>query len=71
MFGCESYSHVPMELIPKLNPKSHKCIFIGYGVDGEMGHCLWHPKSHKIIRSSQVIFGESKMNIQPILDVEY
>ncbi|MCO5558348.1 hypothetical protein L7F22_011929 [Adiantum nelumboides] len=40
VFGCEAFSHVPKILRQKLDPKSHKCIFIGYGVDGEMGYCL-------------------------------
>ena len=71
VFGCEAYSHVPKELRHKLDPKSHKCIFIGYGVDGEMGYRLWHPESHKVIRSSQVIFHESKMHKQAIPEVEY
>ncbi|MCO5591892.1 hypothetical protein L7F22_045885 [Adiantum nelumboides] len=37
VFGCEAFSHIPKVLHKKLDPKSHKCIFIGYGVDGEMG----------------------------------
>ena len=37
VFGCEVYTHVPNELRHKLDPKSHKCIFIGYGGNREMG----------------------------------
>ncbi|MCO5557402.1 hypothetical protein L7F22_010965 [Adiantum nelumboides] len=33
------HSHI-FQRIYKLDPKSHKCIFIGYGVDGEMGYRL-------------------------------
>ncbi|MCO5554619.1 hypothetical protein L7F22_008151 [Adiantum nelumboides] len=40
VFGCEVFSHIPKDLRKKLDPKSHKCIFIGYGVDGEMGYHL-------------------------------
>lgn len=43
-FGCEAYAHVPKELHAKLNKKSRKCIFIGYGLDGQFGYCLWDPK---------------------------
>ena len=71
VFGCEAYAHVPKELRKKLDPKSHKCIFIGYGTSGEMGYRLWHPKSNKVIRSSHVIFNESKMHKKPIQEVEY
>ncbi|MCO5568402.1 hypothetical protein L7F22_022101 [Adiantum nelumboides] len=55
VFGCEAFSHIPKDLRKKLDPKSHKCIFIGYGMDGEMGYHLWHPKSKRVLRSSQVI----------------
>ncbi|MCO5609341.1 hypothetical protein L7F22_063567 [Adiantum nelumboides] len=40
VLGCEAFSHIPKDLRKKLDPKSHKCIFIGYGVDGEMGYRL-------------------------------
>ncbi|MCO5561308.1 hypothetical protein L7F22_014929 [Adiantum nelumboides] len=40
VFGCEAFSHIPKDLHKKLDPKSHKCKFIGYGVDGEMGYRL-------------------------------
>lgn len=33
-FGCEAYAHMPKELCAKLDPKSRKYIFIGYGMDG-------------------------------------
>ena len=33
-FGCEAYAHMPKELRAKLDPKSRKCIFVGYGMDG-------------------------------------
>ena len=58
VFGCGAYAHVPKELRQKLDPKSQKCIFIGYGTKGEMGYRLWNPESHKVIRSSHVIFNE-------------
>ena len=53
----------------KLDHKSKKCIFMGYGTSGEMGSCLWDPKSHKIIRSHDVIFNEKKMHKTRIKDV--
>ena len=71
VFGCECYSHIPKQLRSKLDPKSHKCIFIGYGHDGKMGYRLWHPESRRVIRSSHVIFHESKMHTPPIKDIEY
>ena len=34
VFGCEAYVHVPKEKCSKLDPKSKKCIFLGYGTLG-------------------------------------
>ena len=64
------YSHVPKEPRHKLDPKSHKCIFIGYGVDEEIGYHPWHPKFCKVMRSTQVICNESKMHKQSIQEVK-
>lgn len=43
VFGCEAYVHMPKEKHSKLDPKSKKCIFLGYGSSGEMGYRLWDP----------------------------
>ena len=64
VFGCEAYVHVPREKRSKLEPKSRKCIFMGYGESGEMGYHLWDPEARKIVRSSDVIFNEKKMHKQ-------
>ena len=69
VFGCESYVHVPREKRSKLEPKSRKCILMGYGESGEMGYRLWDPEARKIVRSSNVIFNEKKMHKQ-LRDVE-
>ncbi|MCO5550507.1 hypothetical protein L7F22_003994 [Adiantum nelumboides] len=65
VFGCEAYVHIRSELRTKLEPKSSKCIFLGYGEDGEMGYRLWDPALRKIIRSNDVIFNENCMHKQP------
>jgi hypothetical protein len=31
VFGCEAYVHVPKEKRHKLDPKSQKGVFVGYG----------------------------------------
>ena len=62
-FGCEAYAHVSKEIYVKLDPKSRKCIFIGYGMDGQFGYRLWDPESQTAIRSSSdVVFNETKMH---------
>ena len=69
--GCKAYAQVPKELRQKLDLKSQKCIFIGYGTEGEMGYRLWNPESHKVIKCSHVIFNESKMHKKPIKEIEF
>ena len=44
----------------KLDPKSKKCTFIGYGED-EFGYRLWDDENKKMIRSRNVIFNERVM----------
>ena len=55
IFGCEIFSHIDKENRTKLEAKSRKCTFIGYGVN-DFGYHLWDFKNHKIIRSRDVIF---------------
>ena len=70
-FGCEAYAHVPKELCAKLDPKSCKCIFIGYGMDGQFGYCLRDPESQTMIHSSDVVFNDTKMHKHPEKEVAY
>ena len=44
----------------KLDPKSKKCTFIGYGED-EFGYRLWDSENKKMVRSRDVIFNERVM----------
>ena len=32
-FGCEAFAHIDSEDKTKLEAKSKKCIFVGYGID--------------------------------------
>ena len=75
IFGCEAYAHIPKELRSKLEPKSRKCIFIGYGQEGEFGYRLmihkvklsfvavmWYSMS-RVCTNSQ----SKKLNIEKLL----
>ncbi|GJV63142.1 retrovirus-related pol polyprotein from transposon TNT 1-94 [Tanacetum coccineum] len=44
----------------KLDAKSVKCTFIGYGSD-EMGYRFWDSKSHKVVRSRDVTFNKDSL----------
>ena len=57
VFGCISYVHIDSEARSKLDAKSRKCIFVGYGTD-EFGYRFWDEENRKIIRSKNVIFNE-------------
>jgi hypothetical protein len=59
-FGCEAFVHIDSESRTKLEAKSKKCTFIGYGVN-DFGYHLWDYENHKIIRSRDVIFNEKVM----------
>ena len=57
VLGCVSYI-VPAQLRKRLDPKSEKCIFIGYP-DSTKGYKLYNLKSDCFIRSKSVGFCEN------------
>ena len=57
-FGCLSHVHIPQDERDKIDPKSKKCILMGYG-DNIKGYRLYDLSSKKIIHSRDVIFDES------------
>jgi hypothetical protein len=59
-FGCEAFVHIDKENRTKLEEKSKKCTFIGYGFN-DFGYLLWDYENQKIIRSRDVIFNEKVM----------
>lgn len=61
VFGCEAFVHVRNDLRTKLDMKSIKGIFLGYGEEGEMGYRVWLPQFRKVIRSRDVVFNEAKL----------
>ena len=57
MFGCPAYAHVTAG---KLDPKSIKCVFLGYG-DSVKDYRLWCLDFQKLIYSRDVKFNEDEM----------
>ena len=57
VFGCSAYIHVPKDERKKLDPKSKKCVFLGYSTTRK-GYRLYHQKTSRIIHSRDVIFDE-------------
>eukprot|EP00253_Pinus_taeda_P004912 PITA_04912 len=60
VFGCDAYALLPKHQRTKLDPKSKRYIFVGYG-DGTKGYRLWDPTTHKIIINRDVKFNESSL----------
>ena len=60
VFGCISYVHIDSAERSKLDAKSNKCVFVGYGGD-DFGYRFWDYENRKIIRSRDVIFNENVM----------
>jgi len=60
-FGCILlYVHVGLDYRSKLEPKSKRCIFLGYGIS-EYDYRFWYPENQKILRHKDVVFNEKKM----------
>ncbi|KAH9802840.1 retrovirus-related pol polyprotein from transposon TNT 1-94-like protein [Citrus sinensis] len=59
-FGCSMYVMYNAQKRTKLDPKSRRCIFLGYA-DGVKGYRLWDPTAHKIVISRDVIFIEDQL----------
>ena len=57
MFGCECYVPVPEKERNKWQPKSTKCIFLGYN-DENKAYKLYDQETKKIIVSCDVVFRE-------------
>ncbi|KAE8707154.1 hypothetical protein F3Y22_tig00110387pilonHSYRG00984 [Hibiscus syriacus] len=60
VFGCISYVHIDSPERSKLDAKSNKCAFVGYGGD-EFDYRFWDYENRKIIRSRDVIFNKNMM----------
>ncbi|KAG8482610.1 hypothetical protein CXB51_024194 [Gossypium anomalum] len=57
IFGCPAYAHVDNG---KLEPRSIKCVFLGYKA-GVEGYKLWCPENRKVVISRDVVFNETAM----------
>ena len=57
MFGCPTYAHVDNG---KLEPRSVKCIFLGYKF-GVKDYKLWCLETKKLVINRDVIFDETFM----------
>lgn len=59
VFGCDAYAHVAKDKRRKLDSKSRKCIFLGYGEETK-GYRLYDQKRAKVFLSRDVRFNETR-----------
>ncbi|GJX87625.1 retrovirus-related pol polyprotein from transposon TNT 1-94 [Tanacetum coccineum] len=60
IFGSPVYVMYNNQETTKLDPKSRKCLFLGYA-DGVKGYRLWDLTAHKVVVSRDVVFMEDKI----------
>ena len=60
VFGCSAYAHVPKAERRKLDPKTRKCVLLGYGTV-QKGYRLYDLHQRKVIHSRDVVFDETSM----------
>ena len=58
IFGCEAFAWVPKDERKKLDSKTRKCVFVGYGADVK-GYRLFDTTKSKIFHSRDVTFNET------------
>ena len=58
IFGVIAYVHIPDEKRQKLDPKSEKCILVGYLLE-QKGYKCYNLSTRKVRVSRNVVFGES------------
>ena len=67
IFRCEAYALIPKDDRRKLEPRSRKCIFLSYSLDGEIGYRLWDPEHRQIVRCLKVAFNERHVEVRRVI----
>ena len=57
VFGCVCFVHIPQEVRTKMEPRSEKCIFIGYSMEQKRYKC-YNPITKEVRVSRDVVFDE-------------
>ena len=60
VFGCRAYAHVQKDKRSAFQPKSRKCVFLGYPLDYKGWKC-WDPVTGDVFISRDVKFVETEM----------
>ena len=65
MFGCEFWAHISDDKWKKLDPKSHKCIFLGYSKDSKV-YMLFYTSTQSVIIRRDVHFAEVSSPLESV-----
>jgi hypothetical protein len=68
VFDSIAWAHIPNDKMKELQPKSEKCIFVGYSEDVK-GYRLLQPHCNEIILRRDVKFDENILACEPNLTV--
>jgi hypothetical protein len=60
VYGCIVYTMHSSQERTKPDPKSKKCIFLGYA-DNMKGYRLWDPTARKLVVGRDVVFAENEL----------
>ena len=58
ILGCRAFAYIPKDDRRKVDAKSIECVFVGY-YDDQKAYKLFHPSSHKLIASRDVVFHDN------------
>ena len=59
VFGCVCFVHIPKANRDKLDPRAHRCVFVGHSPT-QKGYKCYNPTSRKFYASKDVTFVESQ-----------
>lgn len=59
VFGCSAMVHIPKQKRAKFEPKSFKCVFVGYA-ENKKGYRLFNPTNNEVFTARDVVFMEEK-----------
>ena len=68
-FGCTVYAHIPKDERRKPDPKSNKCVLLGYGTETK-GYRLYDLQSSRVMYSRDVKFNGSEFSFEKNPDNE-
>ena len=70
IFGCAAYRHVMDDERKKLDPKTEKCVFLGYS-ENRKGYRLFDTRRQKAIHSHDVVFDETVSGLKDVKENKY